>query len=88
MSKIKHFIEQSWLLIVASFCFGLLIAITNAAWSPRIEQNKVTKINDLMGGLLPAAKSFESSAELHRDMAAAPVERLRFDIVRSSVVRG
>ncbi|MFC1737603.1 FMN-binding protein [Planctomycetota bacterium] len=61
MSKIKHFIEQSWLLIVCSFCFGLLIAVANAAWSERIEQNKVTKLNNLMRGLLPKAAKFEAA---------------------------
>ena len=45
MVKIKHFIQQSWLLIISSFLFGLLIAIANAAWSPRIEQNKIDKLN-------------------------------------------
>ncbi len=69
MFKIKHFIEQSWLLIVASFCFGLLIATANTAWSPRIEQNKITKINNLMGGLLPKAEKFELAAELQIESA-------------------
>jgi len=56
--KIKHFIQQSWLLIVASFFFGLLIAVTNAALSPKIEQNKINKRNRLVGALLPEAKDF------------------------------
>lgn len=58
MLKIKHFIEQSWLLITASFFFGLLIAVTSAALSPRIEQNKINKRNRLVGALLPEAKDF------------------------------
>ena len=58
MSKIKHFMEQSWLLIVASFCFGLLIAVTNAALSPRIRQNEINKRNRLVSALLPEAKDF------------------------------
>ncbi len=58
MSKVKHFIEQSWLLIVASFFFGLLIAVTDAGLSPRIEQNKINKRNRLVGVLLPEAKNF------------------------------
>ena len=58
MFKIKHFIQQSWLLIVASFFFGLLIAVTNAALSPRIVQNKLNKRNRLVGVLLPEAKDF------------------------------
>lgn len=64
LKAIRHFILQSWLLIVASFFFGLLIATTNTAWSPRIEQNKITKINNLMRGLLPKAEKFELAAEL------------------------
>ncbi len=58
MLKIKYFIQQSWLLIVASFFFGLLIAVTNAALSPRIEQNKINKRNRLVGAMLPDAKDF------------------------------
>jgi electron transport complex protein RnfG len=54
--KIKHFIEQSWLLIAASFFFGLLIAVTSAALSPRIEQNKINKRNRLVGTLLLEAE--------------------------------
>ncbi len=64
MLKIKHFIQQSWLLIISSFCFGLLIAITNAAWAPRIEQNKIDKLNRLMGGLLPKANRFELASDI------------------------
>jgi electron transport complex protein RnfG len=58
MNKIKYFIEQSWLLIAVSFFFGLLIAVTNAGLSPRIEQNKINKRNRLVKGLLPEAKNF------------------------------
>jgi len=45
LKNIKYFIEQSWLLIVASFVFGLLLAVTNAAWQPRIIQNEIDKFN-------------------------------------------
>jgi electron transport complex protein RnfG len=69
MSKIKHFIKQSWLLIVASFFFGLLIAAANTAWAPKIEQNKINKINRLMGGLLPKAEKFELAVELQIESA-------------------
>ncbi len=69
MFKIKHFIQQSWLLIISSFCFGLLIAIANAAWSPRIEQNRIDKLNSLMDDLLPKAGSFELKAELEIESA-------------------
>jgi len=58
MLKIQHFICQSWLLIVASFCFGLLIAVTNAALSPKIRQNEINKRNRLVSVLLPEARDF------------------------------
>ena len=58
MSKIKYFLQQSWLLIVASFCFGLLIAVTSAGLSPRIRQNEINKRNRLVSALLPEAKNF------------------------------
>ena len=58
MSKIKYFVQQSWLLIVSSFCFGLLLAIANAAWSPIIEQNRINKLNALAGHLIPGAEDF------------------------------
>ena len=63
MLKIKHFIEQSWLLIVSSFFFGLLIAIASAAWSPRIEQNERDKRNNLMKELITDANSFKVALE-------------------------
>jgi len=58
MFKVKHFLEQSWLLIVSSFLFGLLIAVTNAALSPRIEQNRINKLNARAKALLPDAECF------------------------------
>jgi electron transport complex protein RnfG len=63
LKHIKHFFEQSWLLIVSSFVFGLLLAAANAAWLPRIQQNKIDKLNRLMGGLLGGAEKFELAVE-------------------------
>ena len=61
--KLRHFVQQSWLLIVASFCFGLLIATVNSALSPRIELNEKAKLNTLMKGLIIEADSFEPVTE-------------------------
>ena len=58
MRSIKHFFEQSWLLIVASFFFGLLIAVTNAALSARFTWTATAKLNTLASGLLPEAENF------------------------------
>jgi electron transport complex protein RnfG len=59
MSKIKYFIQQSWLLLVTSFLFGLLLAVADAAWSAKIEQNKTEKLRGLMASLISDANSFE-----------------------------
>jgi len=61
--KIKYFFRQSWLLVVASFCFGLLIAAANAAWQERILQNEEDKFNNLARQMLPDANSFEIAME-------------------------
>jgi len=63
LKNIKHFAEQSWLLIVASFVFGLLLAVTNAAWQPKIIQNEINKFNDLARALLTKTASFDTVAE-------------------------
>ena len=63
MPKIKFFFRQSWLLIVASFCFGLLIAVANAAWQGKILQNEEDKFNNLAKEMLPDAISFEMALE-------------------------
>jgi electron transport complex protein RnfG len=63
VSKVKHFFEQSWLLIVSSFFFGLLIAVASARWSPLIERNEREKRNMLMRELIKDANSFEVAVE-------------------------
>lgn len=56
----KHFIEQSWLLVAASFVFGLLLATTNALWGGKIEQNQQDKFNNLARAMLTEAFDFEA----------------------------
>ncbi len=76
MLKIKHFIQQSWLLIVASFLFGLLIAVTSAKLSPKIEQNKINKRNRLVGALLPEAKDFVLDTEIEIESIRGKKEKV------------
>lgn len=85
MRNIKHFFEQSWLLIVASFFFGLLIAITNAALSPRIERNKSAKLDELASGLLTTATTF---AQVDRDMEVEGLDGRAQDILVYRAVMG
>ncbi len=63
MSKVKYFVQQSWLLIVASFAFGLLIAVANASLEPRIKQNEKDKLDNLMKSLIGQAKDFQIAIE-------------------------
>jgi len=63
MAKVKYFFEQSWLLIVSAFLFGLLIAVANATWEGRIRQNEEDKFNNLGRELLPDAAKFETAVE-------------------------
>lgn len=60
MSKVKYFFEQSWLLLVSAVIFGGLLAVTNAAWGPRIRQNEIDKFNRLAGGMLTGARNFQA----------------------------
>lgn len=64
MSKnIRYFFEQSWLLIVSSVLFGLLLALADAAWAPRITQNQTDKFGDLAKQMLAEAKMFKTEIE-------------------------
>ncbi len=82
MSKIKYFVQQSWLLIVASFCFGLLIAIANAHWSDEIEQNKIDKLNHLTAALLPKARHFiEIDTEI--EVESAKGKKVKIKVYRA-----
>jgi len=58
MSKVKLFLQQSWLLIFASFTFGLLLAAANAALKDKIEQNEQQKLNKKMAEMITDANDF------------------------------
>jgi len=62
-AKIKYFFQESWLLMISSVLFGMLLAATDAAWKPRIEQNAVNRFTSLAGGLLTQAIRFESTGK-------------------------
>jgi len=54
------FIRESWLLIVASLCFGILLAGVNYALKPKIDANASSKQNEALKELLINAQSFEA----------------------------
>lgn len=59
MRKVTYFIEQSWLLVVSAFAFGLLLAIANAALKPIIDQNEIDLLNEKMKALITDANKFK-----------------------------
>jgi electron transport complex protein RnfG len=77
--NIKYFFEQSWLLMVSSVLFGLLLALTNAAWAPRIAQNQIDKFNTLVSRMLPNAQTFKTEI---KDM---PVESQPGKIIETDI---
>jgi len=82
------FLQQSWLLLASSFCFGLLIAMTNAALSDRIEQNKAAKLNDLTKALLPGAEVFRPvEADIQVELPNGAKEKARVFEVFSDAQR-
>lgn len=63
--NVVYFFRQSWLLIVAAFGFGLLLAFTHSAWEGRIESNQADKFSALARELAPEAKEFVAALEQH-----------------------
>ena len=63
MSKVKFFIEQSWLLIVAALLFGVLLAGAQTELNPLIEANEEKKLSDNMKMLITDADQFDLAAE-------------------------
>jgi len=59
MDKVVYYFKQSWLLLVAAFLFGLLIAVTNSAWQGKIDANQPTKINSKIKDLIPDANTID-----------------------------
>jgi len=60
---VRHFLEQSWLLLLAAVLFGTVLATLDAAWRPLIVQNEIDKFNRLAGAMLPGATEFQTAAE-------------------------
>jgi electron transport complex protein RnfG len=60
---IKNFIEKSWLLIVASLAFGLILAGTNEFLGPEIERQQALKFSKLAGNMIEGADKFEVVSE-------------------------
>ncbi len=82
MFRLKNFIQQSWLLIVVSFVFGLLIAVANAAWQDEILQNEEDKFNNLAKGMLTEAAGFETALD-DAEIKSLKGKKIKIDIKKA-----
>jgi Na+-translocating ferredoxin:NAD+ oxidoreductase subunit G len=80
--QVRHFLEESWLLLVATIMFGALLATLDAAWRPRIIQNEIDKFNRLAGAMLTEAVQFDSAVE------GMPVTGDKGKIIATQVKKG
>lgn len=63
VSSIKMFFRESWLLVVCSLLFGLLLAVTNVAWQPRIARNEAERTIAQLRSIFPSGENFEQLPE-------------------------
>lgn len=77
---IKNFIEKSWLLIIASLVFGVLLAVTNAQLTPRIKQNEIEKFNNKAGIMIEGAKSFDPVSKDEIRIPSAKGKEIKVDV--------
>ena len=87
MFKITFFIKQSWLLVVAAFFFGLVLAIAQAGLGPKIAANEAAKLNKLMSRLITDANDFEILAE-DIEIKAAKGKTLKTSVYQGLTAEG
>ncbi len=87
MSKLKFFMQQSWLLILCAFCFGLLLAAAQAGLGPRILRNEQKKLNDMMTSLVSDANNFEL-AVAGLELSGKKSKPLTTDVYRAIDTKG
>jgi len=82
IKSIKYFFEQSWLLMVSSVLFGLLLALTNAAWAPRIAQNQTNKFDDLAKQMIAGTQNFKTEIE-GMSVESQPGKIIKIDVKKA-----
>ena len=60
---VKGFLKQSWLVMVSSLVFGLLVASVHGVLKDRIAANAAAKLQREMSKLLVGAESFEARTD-------------------------
>ncbi|MFH1143633.1 MAG: hypothetical protein V1774_03730, partial [Candidatus Eisenbacteria bacterium] len=56
----REFFKSSWLVLVSSLGFGLLLAVTYTNWQPRIELNRRLALERGVRAILPDADSIRT----------------------------
>ena len=72
-NKFKFFLQQSWLIIAASFVFGALLAVTQGAWQGRIDANQIAKFNRLAKSMFTEDQDAEFEFKIPEQMAGFTV---------------
>jgi RnfABCDGE-type electron transport complex G subunit len=86
MSKIVYFFKQSWLLIVASLAFGLILAAAEGALGPRIAANQKSKVTLLCQALVNEAEEFQTVVQAAE--ISHPKRTLTTDILQGTDAAG
>ena len=80
---IKNFIEKSWLLIIASLAFGVLLAVTNSLLAERIRANEIAKFNKLAGEMIEDANSFAAVSEDGIEITSTKGKNIEVDVKKA-----
>lgn len=71
MTRIKYFIQQSWVMMLASLLFGLTLATAQSKLGPLIAEQEQIRMNRLMQDLITEASDFNLIME---DLIVIPSE--------------
>jgi len=80
---IKTFIEKSWLLIVASLLFGVLLAGANTWLDPMIKANEIKKFNEKASAMITDANSFDSISEDKMELTSVKGKPIEIDVKKA-----
>jgi electron transport complex protein RnfG len=82
MNKIKMFLKESWLLIIAALLFAILLATVDYAWRPIIKQNQASKFQQKATNVEPKFKKFEQIAQ-NVEIKTKKGEKIKTTITRA-----
>ena len=81
---LSNFLKQSWLVMLASLVFGLLVAGVHGRLKPLIDENAVKKRETQMRLLLPQADEFPEAKATYQNAEGNEVTRYYYRALSSS----